>query len=176
MQWQVKGARFTLPEAIVPGESFRVDKQDIVWNKALRTLVVTGADGVERMVHVRSATLTSFEGEAATNVALELVASSPKGVVSFTGSVEPWVPGQAGRGKADGAKALHVRSQITGKVLKVLVKAGDKVNAGDTLLIVEAMKMENRIFAPHAGQVAAVTVKEGDSVATGKELVRLANA
>lgn len=175
------GHKVVLPDAVVPGEAFAPGGVRVagalaaVWNRTHRTLVLTDARGVERNVRVRACALQAFDGEAATQVAVEFVDGSARGVRSFTGTVEPLVPGQANRGRAEAGKALLIRSQITGKILKVLIKVGDRVAAGDTLMIVEAMKMENRIFAAQGGVVAVVAVKEGDSVATGKELVRLAN-
>ena len=63
---------------------------------------------------------------------------------------------------------------MPGVILKVLVKAGDAVKEGDTLAILEAMKMENEIAAPKAGTVAQIVCKVGDKVDTGAALVVLA--
>ena len=56
---------------------------------------------------------------------------------------------------------------------KVLVSAGQSVSKGDTLLILEAMKMENEITAPSDGTVSAVCVAAGDAVEVGKTLVTI---
>ncbi|MBQ6431727.1 MAG: biotin/lipoyl-binding protein [Oscillospiraceae bacterium] len=67
-----------------------------------------------------------------------------------------------------------VPAPMPGVILKLLVKQGDSVKAGDTLAILEAMKMENEIAAPKAGTVAQVVCKVGDKVDTGAALVVLA--
>jgi acetyl-CoA/propionyl-CoA carboxylase, biotin carboxylase, biotin carboxyl carrier protein len=67
-----------------------------------------------------------------------------------------------------------VRSPMQGTVLRVGVGAGDQVTAGQVLVVVEAMKMENEIVAHHPGEVEAVEVGEGDQVSSGQALVRLA--
>src|SRR5690606_20736499 len=54
-----------------------------------------------------------------------------------------------------------IAAQIAGRVVKVLVKPGDTVEAGDVLLLLEAMKMENEIKAQAAGTVAEVRVTDG---------------
>ncbi|MGM9598871.1 MAG: biotin/lipoyl-containing protein [Faecousia sp.] len=67
-----------------------------------------------------------------------------------------------------------VPAPMPGVILKLLVKQGDAVKEGDTLAILEAMKMENEIAAPKAGTVAQVVCKVGDKVDTGAALVVLA--
>ncbi len=74
----------------------------------------------------------------------------------------------AGHGATD-----VVTSPMQGTVLRVGVAAGDQVSAGQVLVVVEAMKMENEIVAHHPGEVEAVEVSEGDAVASGQALVRL---
>ena len=60
---------------------------------------------------------------------------------------------------------------MPGKILNIYVEEGDNVNAGETIMILEAMKMENEIRAPGKGKVTKIHIKEGDSVATGDVLV-----
>ena len=64
-----------------------------------------------------------------------------------------------------------VQSEVTGTVWKVEVQAGDAVQAEQTLVILESMKMEIPATAPAAGTVAQVLVKEGEAVAEGQDLV-----
>ena len=64
-----------------------------------------------------------------------------------------------------------VEAPITGTIISVEVKVGDKVEEGDVLLFIESMKMENPIMAPVAGIVAEVKVAPKQVVETGKPLV-----
>lgn len=78
------------------------------------------------------------------------------------------------RGKRGGVLEAAGRQQLTapmpGKVVRVLVTAGDKVEAGQGLLVVEAMKMQNEIRAPKSGTVERILVSEGQNVTSGHTL------
>jgi biotin carboxyl carrier protein len=63
-----------------------------------------------------------------------------------------------------------VEVPITGKILSVLVKVGDKVNEGDTLAILESMKMENPIVSPVDGTVVEIGVTPDTVVRTGETI------
>jgi biotin carboxyl carrier protein len=63
---------------------------------------------------------------------------------------------------------------MPGKVLDVRITNGDAVDAGQVLLVLEAMKMENTVSAPAAGRVESVLVKPGQQVQRGEALVELA--
>ena len=67
-----------------------------------------------------------------------------------------------------------VAAPMPGNILNVNVSQGQSVNAGDVLVILEAMKMENEIVAPRAGTVAQVVTSKGSVVDTGAPLVVLA--
>lgn len=69
---------------------------------------------------------------------------------------------------------LKIKSEVTGTVWKVLVNAGQSVQADEVLVIVESMKMEIPIAAERAGQVVEVFVTEGDSVAEDLVVIQLA--
>ena len=62
---------------------------------------------------------------------------------------------------------------MPGNILKVAVQPGQAVKEGDLLVVLEAMKMENEIFAPCAGTVAQVLVQKGSNVDTGATMVVL---
>ncbi|WP_338463353.1 pyruvate carboxylase [Brevibacillus borstelensis] len=77
------------------------------------------------------------------------------------------------RRKADPQDPGQLGASMPGKVLKVLVTAGDKVRKGEHLLVSEAMKMETTIQAPMDGKIKAVHVKAGDAIETGDLLVEM---
>ena len=76
-----------------------------------------------------------------------------------------------GMSQAGVTQDREVRAPMPGKVLSVQVQAGDEVEEGAALLILEAMKMENVIRSPRAGKVAAVGVVAGKAVEKGESLV-----
>jgi biotin carboxyl carrier protein len=75
---------------------------------------------------------------------------------------------------AAGAAPATVRSPIPGRLIKLLVKVGDPVAAGQTLVVLEAMKMENELGAPRAGRIADVRCAEGTAVEAGQDLIVVA--
>ncbi|MCA9264645.1 MAG: biotin/lipoyl-binding protein [Planctomycetales bacterium] len=89
--------------------------------------------------------------------------SAPSGVTppQRVESTKPTQPAAAGA----------VTSPMAGVIQSVSVKPGDSVQVGQTLVVLEAMKMENQITAPAAGTVREVNVKAGDSVGEGQVLV-----
>lgn len=175
---EVSGRKHTvkLPDALVDGQELRLvidaATYTVTWLSGPAVLVLRDGQGVERLLRLRDQRVEHFDGDAAAAISVDVLA---RGQVTYLrASVHPDAPGQDARAKAVGSREQVVRSLITGKVLKVLVKPGDRIDAGQTLLIVEAMKMENRIFAQAGGTVQAVAVAEGDAVQTGKELARIA--
>lgn len=77
-------------------------------------------------------------------------------------------------GRASGAPHREGRQTIAspmpGKVVRLLVASGDTVEAGQGLLVVEAMKMQNEMKAPKSGRVVTLSAREGDTVAAGDVL------
>jgi oxaloacetate decarboxylase alpha subunit len=67
-----------------------------------------------------------------------------------------------------------VNAPLAGTVVKVLVKPGQKVAEGETILILEAMKMETSVSAPSDGTIVEIKVQSGDSCGVGDPLVTLA--
>ncbi len=71
------------------------------------------------------------------------------------------------------SKDGRVKAPIPGKVTRILVREGDAVQAGDPLLILEAMKMENEIRAPRDGILGELRVEAGQGVAAGQVLAEI---
>ncbi len=72
---------------------------------------------------------------------------------------------------ADGIQTIA--APMPGKVVRVLAAVGDEVAAGQGLLVVEAMKMQNELKAPRAGRVLAMSAAEGATVAAGETLATI---
>lgn len=66
-----------------------------------------------------------------------------------------------------------VKSDITGKVWKIVVEAGAKVSEDDTIMILESMKMEIPVLAPVAGTVAKILVKANDDIEEGQTVAEI---
>jgi biotin carboxyl carrier protein len=81
-----------------------------------------------------------------------------------------WSRKDAARG---GEGVQTVATPMPGKVVRVLIAPGDEVTAGQGLLVVEAMKMQNEMKASRAGRILTVTVKEGATVAAGEVLATI---
>ncbi|MGM9713987.1 MAG: biotin/lipoyl-containing protein [Prevotella sp.] len=67
-----------------------------------------------------------------------------------------------------------IEAPLPGTITEVKVNVGDKVKKGDTVVVLEAMKMQNNIEAENDGEVTSVLVKQGDSVMEGAPLVTIA--
>ena len=124
----------------------------------MRTYNIT-VNGQTYVVDVEEVGAPAPAAAPAAPVAKPAAAPAPKAA--------PAAPVAAGAGES-------VKAPMPGTILDVKVAAGQKVNAGDTLVVLEAMKMENEIPAPKAGTVAQVVVSKGASVNAGDVLVVLA--
>lgn len=147
---------------------------------------------VEHSIPVRTMRVTRFAGEAEATCDIECFLpvddshaklsgaegnSKPATVKATAVKFQPGITGTAsgenGGRKGKGLRSPVLRSQITGKVLSISIVEGTIVEEGAQLLVIEAMKMENRILAPTRVRITSVTVKVGASVSSGDELLRL---
>jgi len=108
----------------------------------------------------------------------DLPPAYPVGTARLSGSAAS-APGAASTAKAGGAappaavadESRACRSPVSGVVVKVVAAAGASIQAGESILVLEAMKMETNITAPVSGVIASIRVQQGDRVQTGDVLV-----
>lgn len=108
--------------------------------------------------------LDEYEAVAPAPMAAAPIAAAPAAAPTAAAPAAPAVTGAG----------TPVTAPMPGTILKVNVKTGDAVKAGQVLVVLEAMKMENEIMAPADGTVTQVVVSKGASVDTGAPLVVLA--
>ena len=96
--------------------------------------------------------------------------AAPAAVAAAPVAAAPAAPAAGGVTVSGGET---VAAPMPGNILKVAVTAGQSVKEGDLLVVLEAMKMENEIFAPKSGTVAQVLVSKGSTVDTGATMVVL---
>ncbi len=100
------------------------------------------------------------------------VAPAPKAAPAPAAAPAPKAaPASAAAPAAVPAGASTIDAPMPGKITKVVATVGQSVKAGDVLLILEAMKMQNEITAVGAGTVKAINVEVGQSVKTGDQMV-----
>jgi len=96
-------------------------------------------------------------------------------VVASAGAAKASKPKRAaGGGAGGGAGSGQVAVPMQGTIVKVLVEVGQDVEAGQAVVVLEAMKMENQILAEKSGKVSEVKVKAGDTVGSGDVVVVIA--
>jgi biotin carboxyl carrier protein len=94
-------------------------------------------------------------------------AVAPAPVAAPAAAPAPAAPAAVGAGEA-------VKAPMPGTIMKINVAVGDKVKKGDIVCVLEAMKMENEIFAPVDGTVTSLPVSKGASVQTDEVLATIA--
>jgi biotin carboxyl carrier protein len=166
----------------IDGRTRAVEIEDV--EGKLRVVV----DGRERELDVRSleggGVWSCLEGEGARLIEVDGVGKKLTIEVSHPDGEPRICTAEVSDARATAAKPgahtvtastgpLTLRAPIPGKVVKVLVKRGDGVEAGQALLVLEAMKMENELRAPRAGVVSLLHVPEGAAVDTGQDLISL---
>ena len=97
-------------------------------------------------------------------------APAPKPVARPAAKPAAATPAAAPAAKPAAAKS-GVKSPLPGVILDIKVNVGDEVKKGQTIIILEAMKMENSINADKDGKIAAINVSKGESVLEGTDLI-----
>ena len=119
-------------------------------------------DGTAYTVEVESL------GAGAVSAPVAAPAAAPAPAAPAAPAPAPEAPAAVAEG------ASTVTAPMPGKILSLKVNVGDTVNSGDLVLLLEAMKMENEVFASASGKVTEIRVKGGDSVNTGDVLMVIA--
>jgi biotin carboxyl carrier protein len=116
--------------------------------------------------------LLELGGERLSPVASDVVAQGGGAAAAPRPAPSPAEQPAAGEAAAASAPGQEgVQAPMPGKIVDVLVKQGDNVEAGQIVAILEAMKMENEVHSPRKGLVTAVLVKKGDHTDRGQLLV-----
>ena len=166
-------------EIEINGKTRTVAVEPVTGNAGRFRVVVDGKEQVVDARQVDASTLSLILlSDGGVSYEIELVDSPEQGelmVRTHDGLRRAMVNGRrrrrgSGEGAAGGEGEQRVLAPMPGKVVRVLVKAGDEVKARQGLVIVEAMKMESEIKSPKAGVVKEVPVTEGQSVEAGRVL------
>jgi len=101
--------------------------------------------------------------------------SSPKSTPAAKKEPQPEVKSElkteAKTEKTSSSAGEEITAPMPGKILKIMVSVGDKISEGDPILILEAMKMENEVYAGSDGKIEKINVSVNDMVDTGDTLV-----
>jgi biotin carboxyl carrier protein len=140
----------------IAGRDYKAEVRELTPERAV--VVVDGREYAVDLVRIGRRKVTSEAVRALTAGAGAAPAPAPA------------VPRPAPSARGEGG----VTAPMPGLVLAIKVKEGDAVQAGQALLIMEAMKMENAITASYNGTVGRIYVREGDSIGEGDLLVEVA--
>lgn len=149
----------------INGAQFDVTIDSIVGSKAK-----VEVNGIPFEVEMQGSSLVE---EALPTVSTEAAAASaaPAAAPAAEAAAEAAAPAAAAK-SGPGAGA-PVKAPLPGVVTKILVKEGQSVKKGETVLVLEAMKMENNITAEADGTVTGICVSAGDSVMEGTTLITI---
>ena len=148
----------------VKGIDYEVEIQDIEGNIANVTV-----NGIPFEVEMKQPVKA---GKQKVKLSGEQKASAP--TTTPTSTATPAATTTAATQPAAAASGKPVVAPLPGTINEIKVKVGDKVNAGDTVVILEAMKMQNNIEAETSGTITSINVNKGDAVMEGDTLVTIA--
>lgn len=158
---------------IVAADGQRVKKGDVllvIEAMKMANDIVADCDGTVQRIAVTQGQSVN-QGDLLVEMVADAVAGTPAPAPKHAAAAPAPAPVPAAPKAAPGAKV--VEAPLPGTITKVLVKAGQAVKAGETVCLMEAMKMENSITAEFAGTVKAVLVEAGAQVQSGQALVEL---
>ena len=147
----------------VKGVDYEVEIQDIEGNIANVTV-----NGIPFEVEMKQPVKA---GKQKVKLSGEQKESAP--TATPTATTTPAATTTAAAQPAAAASGKPVVAPLPGTINEIKVKVGDKVNAGDTVIILEAMKMQNNIEAETSGTITSINVNKGDAVMEGDTLVTI---
>lgn len=154
----------------VKGVDYEVEIQDIEGNIA--NVTVNGIPFEVEMKQPVKAGKQKVKLGGTANKGASSSSSAPQSAKASADLQSAASSGQTGdAGKA--ATGKPVVAPLPGTINEIKVKVGDKVNAGDTVVILEAMKMQNNIEAETSGTITGINVNKGDAVMEGDTLVTI---
>ena len=159
-EYKVKGVDYVVEIQDIEGNIANVTVNGIPFEVEMKQPVKAGKQKVKLSEErrVKSEEFNSSSSSAATNASSATNESSAP-------TTKP---------AAAAASGKPVVAPLPGTINEIKVKVGDKVNAGDTVVVLEAMKMQNNIDAETSGTITSINVNKGDAVMEGDTLVTIA--
>ncbi|MBD8994855.1 MAG: biotin/lipoyl-binding protein [Prevotella sp.] len=157
-QYTVKGVDYEVEIQDIEGNIANVTVNGIPFEVEMKQPVKAGKQKVKLGG-------TANEGASSSSLAPQ----SAKASADLQSAASSGQTGDAGKAAA----GKPVVAPLPGTINEIKVKVGDKVNAGDTVVILEAMKMQNNIEAETSGTITSINVNKGDAVMEGDTLVTI---
>ena len=170
IKFKIQNSKDMKYQYTVKGVDYEVEIQDIEGNIANVTV-----NGIPFEVEMKQPVKAGKQKVKLGGIANEGASSSSSAPQSAKASADLQSAASSGQtgdaGKA--ATGKPVVAPLPGTINEIKVKVGDKVNAGDTVVILEAMKMQNNIEAETPGTITGINVNKGDAVMEGDTLVTI---
>ena len=170
IKFKIQNSKDMKYQYTVKGVDYEVEIQDIEGNIA--NVTVNGIPFEVEMKQPVKAGKQKVKLGGTANEGASSSSSAPQSAKASADLQSAASSGQTGdAGKAAAGKP--VVAPLPGTINEIKVKVGDKVNAGDTVVILEAMKMQNNIEAETSGTITSINVNKGDAVMEGDTLVTI---
>lgn len=170
IKFKIQNSKDMKYQYTVKGVDYEVEIQDIEGNIA--NVTVNGIPFEVEMKQPVKAGKQKVKLGGTANEGASSSSSAPQSAKASADLQSAASSGQTGdAGKA--ATGKPVVAPLPGTINEIKVKVGDKVNAGDTVVILEAMKMQNNIEAETSGTITSINVNKGDAVMEGDTLVTI---
>lgn len=181
MEWMLqhneqKKISLKLPDRILADRPFFiVDEQSAKkwlcrWSQKLKCFFIIEKKGgltIERPLPLRSSNIIENTEEGTLQIKGELTLSQ---TLTIDYTLDPCAFAQKFRSESKKKQGATIKSPMTGVVLSTFVQKGDQISAGQTLVVIEAMKMENKINATTSGILSEFSIQSGDKILTGQIL------